>query len=161
MFCFICHPFQIGWPSSLTTVFKFASFTTVNIDSASPECSVKGLGYVQKWAFVELVPVFAGLVLIVAYMGKVGIAYMKWRRTPPERRKPLKGKGYATMTNLYLGGLNLMYIFLVQKALEVRKVRCADAAHPPRVMPPRASMSPPPPPSHTLIFGMPCYPFFL
>jgi hypothetical protein len=114
---------QINWPSSLQTVFKFASFTTVNVDSASPECSVKGLGYVQKWYFTMLLPGLFALMLFFVYVGKVVVAYVKWRLTPPSRRKPLKGKGYATLVNLYLGALNLMYIFLVQKALEVRRVR--------------------------------------
>ena len=45
-----------------------------------------------------------------------------WHLTKPEKRKPLKGKGYATLMNMYFGALNIMYIFLVQKALEVHKV---------------------------------------
>ncbi len=114
---------QIGWPASLQTVFKFASFTTVNVDSASPECSVKGLGYVQKWYFTMLLPIVFGGILVLVYFVKVTVAYVKWRLTKPAKRKPLKGKGYATLVNMYLGALNLMYIFLVQKALEVRRVR--------------------------------------
>ena len=119
--CALC--LQIGWPASLTTVFKFASFTTVNVDSASPECSVKGLGYHQKWFFTQLLPLcFAGL-LVMVYVIKFTVAWVKWKMTPPQRRKPLKGKGYMTLVNVYLGALNLMYIFLIQKALEVHRVR--------------------------------------
>jgi hypothetical protein len=113
---------QIGWPDSLTTVFKFASFTTVNVDSASPECTVKGLGYHEKWYFTQLLPVCFGGMLVLAYIAKFTIAWVRWRVKSPDKRKPLKGKGYATMMNLYLGALNLMYIFLIQKALEVRRV---------------------------------------
>ena len=61
--------------------------------------------------------------LVFAYCGKFTVAYVKWRMTPLARRKPRKGKGYATMMNLYLGALNLMYIFLVQKAFEAHRVR--------------------------------------
>jgi hypothetical protein len=116
---------QIGWPGSLTTVFKFASFTTVNVDSASPECSVKGLGYYQKWFFTQLLPLCFAALLVIVYVVKFTVAWVKWKLTPPLRRKPLKGKGYMTLVNLYLGALNLMYIFLIQKALEVHRVRPA------------------------------------
>ena len=116
---------QIGWPASLTVVFKFASLTTVNVDSASPECSVKGLGYVQKWLFNQILPLAFGVILVLAYIGKSVINRIKWHMTPARIRKPLKGKGYATLMNAYFGGLNLMYIFLVQKALEVHRVRLA------------------------------------
>ncbi len=114
---------QIGWPPSLTTVFKFASFTTINVDSASPECSVKGLDYQKKWFFTMLLPACFALSLVLAYIAKATLAYVKWRTTPVVRRKPLKGKGYATLVNLYLGAINLMYIFLIQKALEVHRCK--------------------------------------
>ena len=61
---------QIGWPTSLTVVFKFASLTTVNVDSASPECSVKGLGYVEKWMFNQLLPLCSGVCFLLAYVAK-------------------------------------------------------------------------------------------
>ena len=80
------------------------------------------MGYVEKWYFTMLLPVGFGVMLVFVYFGKVMNARIKWLMTPVSRRKNLKGKGYATLVNLYLGALNLMYIFMVKKALEVHQV---------------------------------------
>ncbi len=112
----------------MSAVFKFASFTTINVDSASPECSVKGLGYKEKWFFGQLLPIVFAVLLLLVYCVQRVVAWVKWKYTSPPapsaaERVPLAGKSHASLVSLYLGALNLLYVFLIQKALEVHRVR--------------------------------------
>jgi len=78
------HGFSVNWPSVVLSTFDAASFTNLNIELFSPECSVT-LTYWSKWVFKMMVPVmivltFTGYYAMLPLVDKgVRMARASWR----------------------------------------------------------------------------------
>lgn len=58
----------VQWPPALAQLFTILSAFSFNLDLTAPECALKTITYPIKWAFTELLPVFALLAIAVIYV---------------------------------------------------------------------------------------------
>ena len=58
---------QIAWPGLVQQLFLLLSAFNFNLELIAPECAIPSVTYAGKWLFVEGMPVFAWLCLLVVY----------------------------------------------------------------------------------------------
>jgi hypothetical protein len=56
--------FNFAWPALITGIFSIASISTFSPELTAPECTIS-FTYGQKWALIELFPIFVSGLLII------------------------------------------------------------------------------------------------
>ncbi len=49
---------NIQWPAAVKTLFSIMSAFNLNLDLIAPECAIPNVSFAEKWAFIELLPMF-------------------------------------------------------------------------------------------------------
>ena len=125
--CVAASLLQSNWPDNVLHLFRYASVLSFNIDSVPLQCTFPQADYIVRWYITQSLPIALLVVCLGLGVVKSCFRYCSWRSTRSLTRFAFKGRSHVRFTNVFLGGLNLLYIYLLQKALEVFKVRVAGS----------------------------------
>jgi len=105
----------VKWPPVVLQLFRILSAFNLNMEIVAPECLVPNVSYVQKWAFIMMLPLGVFSLLLLAFLG---VAFHKrCVRGQRDRRKVFSHRPAIVSSTLVL--LYLLYLYITRSVLDI------------------------------------------
>jgi hypothetical protein len=105
---------RIRWPAALKEVFRVLSAFNLNLELVAPECALPEVTFTKKWAFFEMIPIFAAAILSLIYAARFA-----WKKTCLNKTREQQTSHLPNMVSIMIVMYRVLYLNLTRMTLDV------------------------------------------